>query len=215
VVIALTLFVSGWVLSGCKEAVTVNQQSTQSIPVPKSPRLIVQNFNGKIDIEDGQDSQVRVDITKIGTGQTEADAKADLKNIELVLRQDQDEITIITQHKDDRPDDGSEARLHISIPVSTILNVTNGKGDINFQGTLAAGAHSFKSGKGSIQIYLPSTLSFALNALSGDGKIMSDFDIFPSGQTGENILNGTRGMNPAVSITAATSKGSIAFHQMK
>jgi hypothetical protein len=58
------------------------------------PRVVVETFNGAIDVATGANGIVKVKVIKNTGGTTEKAAKEDLKNMEVVMNQDGDTIRI-------------------------------------------------------------------------------------------------------------------------
>lgn len=256
----------GLALSGC-DAVnpfTAEETLSESYEVSASPRIIVETFNGEIDVTGSPDTQVNVYAVKRGSGATAADAEADLKNVEVSLTQEGDTIRVIARRTDNAftlNNSGAEFRLDVPTGASLELRTSNGaitvegvtggvfadtsngaldvsggrgrldlhtsngairieaeeasvnagtsNGRVTFNGGLVEGEHTFDTSNGSIEIRLPAGARFRIDARTSNGKVSSEFPLTTIRSQSDDELRGEVGENPAVSIRAGTSNGSI------
>jgi len=92
---------------------------------------------------------------------------------------------------------------------ATVARAESTNGAIRFHGSLGDGGHSFHSGNGSIELVLPASSSFAIDAVSGNGQVTSDFGVVESGGHHRGRLSGIVGDRPRTDIKARTTNGSI------
>lgn len=210
-----TLLIALFILASCGRSTRLEEHNTQSIAVPVKSTVVIENFQGLIDVSTYDQDTVTVDVTKIVTDETRAKALEALKDIEVTISQEDHTISIIAHRKKGASEGACEAQLTVKVPAGSWVNVLSGMGDVSFNGELSNGEHSFHSGSGNIYLALPATTNFYINALTGNGKIHSDIPIERSGEEAEEILVGTSGENPLVSITTTTSNGDITISREK
>ena len=260
-ILVLSVGLTGCIVNvGLAEATeTVNNTFTTG----SQPTIIVETFNGRINIQTGTDGQVAVSVLKKGSGNNQAAAEDDLKNIDVSMTQDGDTIRIIARRTNQGLVNNSGAQVDLTVPEAAVLDLTtsngritstgvrgdlrlstsngeidvqggqgvqnlstsNGRiqveaqsaqvnartsnGQISFSGSLADGDHSFETSNGQIEISLPASSQFSLDASTSNGRISMEFPITTSGTTTDNQLRGTVGDNPGVSIRVETSNGAI------
>jgi hypothetical protein len=208
-----TLLIALLILASCSRGTRLEEHNTQSIAVPAEPIVVIENFQGLIDVSTHDQNMVTVDITKVATDETQSKALEALKGIEITISQEDNSISVIAHRIKGTSEGSSEAQMKVKVPAGSWVNVLSGIGDVSFHGELPNGEHSFHSGSGDIILALPGTASFYINALTGNGKIRSDIPIERSGEEAEDILVGISGENPLVSITTTTSNGDITIKE--
>jgi hypothetical protein len=208
-----TLLIAGFILASCSRSTRLEEHKIQSIAVPAEPIVVIENFQGLIDVSTHDQDTVTIDVTKVAMDETQSKALEALKDIEIAIRQEGNTISVIAHRNKSTSEGSSEAQLTVKVPAGSWVNVLSGMGDVSFHGELPNGEHSFHSGSGDITLALPATASFYINALTGNGKIRSDIPIERSGEEAEDILVGTSGENPLVSITTTTSNGDITIRE--
>jgi RNA polymerase sigma factor (sigma-70 family) len=112
---------------------------------------------------------------------------------------------------------GAQGTTDVNTSNGTIdLQVQNGvvkahtsNGALRFQGTLANGQHSLTTSNGGIQLTLPATAHFRVDASTVNGTITSDFSDGQKSKPGMAHLQTTVGEKPAVSLTLRTMNGGI------
>jgi DUF4097 and DUF4098 domain-containing protein YvlB len=209
------LLIALFIMTSCGRSTRLEEHNTQSIVVPANSTVVIENFQGLIDVSTYDQDTITVDVTKVATDETRAKALEALKDIEVSISQEDNTISVIAHRKKGASEGACEAQLTVRVPSGSWVNVLSGMGDVSFHGELPNGDNSFHSGNGNINIALPATTSFSINALTGNGKIYSDIPIERSGEEAEEILVGTSGENPLVSITTTTSNGDITISREK
>jgi hypothetical protein len=213
--LSYTLLIALFILASCGRSTRLEEHNTQSIAVPVQSTVVIENFQGRVEVSTHNQDTVMVDVTKVATDETGAKASEALRDIEISIRQDDNTISVIAHRKTGKSKGLCEAQLTVKVPIGSWVNVLSGMGDVTFHGELQNGEHSFHSGSGNISLALPATTSFSINALTGNGKIRSDIPIERSGEEAEDILVGSSGVNPLVSITTTTSNGDITISREK
>ncbi|REK18835.1 MAG: hypothetical protein DWQ37_03240 [Planctomycetota bacterium] len=81
--------------AGCAiPAYTAKETQTDVFETGPTPKIVVDTFNGSIDISNGAEDEVVVEVTKRASGMDEDTAAANLANIEIAMEQRGDEIHI-------------------------------------------------------------------------------------------------------------------------
>lgn len=260
------LLVAALALGGCIGGnITAEEIVSQSFGTSASPHIVVETFNGRIDVIAGTEGEVAVEVVKRGAGFSQAEAEADLQNVEVTITQEGDTIRIVARRTDGPLVTGnSGASVDLSVPsgssldlhssngrISTLgvtgdvsmdtsngsLEVRDGKGQlylktsngeidieaedarvdastsngrISFRGSLTEEDQRFRTSNGRIQITLPASARFHIDASTSNGEVSTDFPVTLTGGTlDDNELVGTVGENPPTSITASSSNGDI------
>jgi DUF4097 and DUF4098 domain-containing protein YvlB len=105
----------------------------------EKPTIIIETFNGNVDVTVGSGTTVKVDVTKRGSGDTAEAAKADLKNIQVTMNQDAAAVHVTAQRSDKRVDaDNSGASAKLTVPAGSILQIRTSNGKVTTSGETAA-----------------------------------------------------------------------------
>ncbi len=116
---------------------TAEETVTQSFTPGAAPRVVVEMFNGGIDVVTADDNTVKVDVTKRGGGMSQQDAEDDLKNVEVTMTQDGDTIRVVAKRLDQRVDIGnSGASAKLRVPEGTMLDLRSSNGSIVSAGSV-------------------------------------------------------------------------------
>src|SRR5512143_4260080 len=99
-------------LSACGANIRINpftaeETVSQSYTPGATPRLVVEMFNGSVDVVTGSDNTVKIDVKKRGGGISQAAAQDDLKNVEVTFTQDGDTIRVTAKRTDHPVDIGN------------------------------------------------------------------------------------------------------------
>src|SRR5512139_1530819 len=129
-------------LSACGAYISINpftaeETVTQSFTPAASPRIVVEMFNGSVDVVTDSDNTVKIDVIKRGGGLSQQDAEDDLKNVEVTMTQDGDTIRVVAKRTDQRVDIGnSGASAKLRVPEGTILDLRSSNGSIVSAGSV-------------------------------------------------------------------------------
>ena len=121
-------------LSACGANIRINpftaeETVTQSFTPAAAPRIVVEMFNGSVDVVTGSDNTVKVDVIKRGGGMSQAAAEDDLKNVEVTMTQDGDTIRVVAKRTDQRVDLGNTgASAKLRVPNGAILDLRSSNG---------------------------------------------------------------------------------------
>jgi hypothetical protein len=214
------------VMTACGGLNRVEEKSTESVMVTRPSRIVVETFNGNIEVVTGAEDKVAVEVTKF-TGAGQGDA---LKYIQFSISQDARTVTVKAQWPADAPTNlnltGTD--LKVRVPAGSPVQVVVGNGQITYRGTpgegnygfevgnghiiyvaaLGQGKYDFGVGNGSIELQLPAQAQFSIDATVGNGDIANEYPITDTASD-ERVLKGSVGSNPQATITAASGNGSV------
>ncbi len=171
------------------------------------PTIILQTFNGTVDVSVGSGTAVKIDVTKRGSGDTADAAQADLKNIQVTMNQDAGTVHVTAQRTDKRTDAGnSGASAKLTVPAGSILQISTSNGAVTTSGQVSA--VTVQTSNGVINI---SGATGALDLKTSNG------DIVVNGGSGTFALETSNGSIDAtttldVQVTATSSNGSLRFN---
>src|SRR5207245_2458515 len=94
----------------------VKEVVTKSFKTGRAPRLVVDLFNGGIDLVADTEGRVEVRVTKQGTGESEETAQAALRNIDVKMAQEDDSIRITAARLEKAKQTNSEASAEVHVP---------------------------------------------------------------------------------------------------
>ena len=215
-------------LTGCFagiETFKATETVSDSFTASAQTTVIVETFNGKINVQAGSSDQVAVTVTKTGSGTNQANAEADLKNVEVKMTQAGDTVSIIARRTDQKPFSNSGAEIEVTVPENAILDITtsNGKitstgvrgdlklttsnGDLTVKG--GHGAQSLTTSNGSVQVEAQSA---QVNAQTSNGSITFTGSLAEGRQAFETSNGSVEISLPGdsqFSIDAHTSNGKI------
>jgi hypothetical protein len=214
------------VMTACSGTARIEEKSHEAVIVTRPSRVVVETFNGNIEIVSGADDKVAVEVIKyVGAGQGDA-----LKYIQFSISQDARTVTVKAQWPADAPTNlnltGTD--LKVSVPAGSPVQAVVGNGNIIYRGTPGEGDYGFKAGNGdviyeaavgqgkydlgvgngSIELQLPADAQFAINATVGNGGIANEYPVTDTAPD-ERVLKGTVGSNPQATITASVGNGSV------
>lgn len=135
-ILLTTLMIAVLALSACGAYISVNlftaeETVTQSFTAGAAPRVVVEMFNGGIEVVTAEDSTVKIDVIKRGGGGSQREAEDDLKNVEVTLTQDGETIRVVARRSDQRIDIGnSGASAKLRVPAGAILDLRSSNGAI-------------------------------------------------------------------------------------
>jgi hypothetical protein len=193
------------VMTACGGTARVEEKSTEAVNVVHPSRVVIENFNGTIDVVIGADDKVTAEVTKF----TESGTRASLQDIEFGISQDSQTVILKASWPADKSGPGNTGvGLKVSIPAGSPVEAVIGNGKITYHGPLGEGDYDFEVGNGSIELTLPAESQFAVNATVGNGNITNEFSL-STGTPDSRVARGTVGSNPDASITATTGNGRI------
>ncbi len=204
------LFIVVLMLAACGANIQINpftaeETVSQSFTTSAPPHLVVEMFNGTVDVAAGSDNSVKIDVVKRGGGISQADAKDDLKNVEVTMKQDGDTIRVIARRTDQRVDIGnSGASARLSVPNGATLDLRSSNGAITSTGAVGDVKAQTSNGPIDIQDSLGqinlNTSNGPITLNGGSGSVDVEPSNGPINVTADNVL-----------VTGRTSNGSLHF----
>jgi DUF4097 and DUF4098 domain-containing protein YvlB len=207
------LLVGTAILVGCAvrisgfNNVTAQEEVQKSFQTSKTPRVVVEMFNGGIDIVCGvEEGKVAAKVTKRGAGATQEEAEDDLTNVKVQMVQEGDTVRILARRAEDKPNPGnSGASATVEVPTGAVLDLRSSNGALkvvgltgNVTGKSSNGAIHVKGGRGTLQL---TTSNGPITIEGASGKL----DLNTS--NGTITITGAR----AAELNAQTSNGRIRF----
>jgi hypothetical protein len=207
----LTLFtIVVLALSACGASFNLNPFTadatvTQSFTAGAPPRVVVEMFNGSIDVVTDSDNTVKVDVVKRGGGFSQQDAADDLKNVAVTMTQDGDTIHVVAERADQRIDIGnSGASARLRVPEGAILDLHTSNGLITSSGPV--GDVKARTSNGPIEVR---GARGPLDLVTSNGPVTIDDG---SGSIAAETSNGRIDVTAdSATLNARTSNGSVHF----
>lgn len=158
-----------------------------------APRVVVEVFAGKIAVEAGAEGAVEAEVTRVAAGETKEEAKANLKLIDVQMKQDGDAIRVTARGPDAAGQDfeslkkkfsARSADAVVKVPAGASLVLKTAFGDV--QVSKIAGRVEAESSSGTVSV----------TGGKGELKLTSSF--------GNLNVNG-----PNTTVNAATNSGAV------
>ncbi len=129
---------TGLILKGTgvldRNQVNLEEEVAQSFTVAETPRLVVESYNGPIDIVPGEPGQVECVVVRHVAAENEESARTDLKRIEVTMHRQGNTVLVAVR----RPLGGiswnSGASVHVRAPWGSALKLDSSNGPIHVQG---------------------------------------------------------------------------------
>src|SRR3989304_4942396 len=122
-------------------------QDSQSFSVIGDVTVTISTYSGDINVKAGSSDKVQVDVVRHGGGTTDAEAKADLGNIQTSLNQTAGNVKLIATHKGAAPT-GSTASFVVTMPAGSILIASVDNGSMTIDGVIGSVTATGSHGKG-------------------------------------------------------------------
>jgi DUF4097 and DUF4098 domain-containing protein YvlB len=193
-------------LSGCSLAnlFTAEEEVEESFDVAGVPQVVVNTFNGQIDVTTGSGDTVLATVTKRGSGSSQEAADADLDNIEVDMSREGNKIRITARSRDQKIMGNRGARVKLEVPTGSVLDLHTTNGKVTAIGEM--GDVAVHSSNGAIQV---KGSKGKLNLDTSNGSITAE------GGQGRADLNTSNGSIECKAkealVTAHTSNGNIRF----
>jgi len=178
---------------------------TKSFKTGKAPTLVLELFNGSIDIVADADNAVNARVTKQSQADTRPEAEEAMKNIEVAMAQEKDTVTITArrlEQKNWHRSEGASAEIHV--PPGAALNLKTSNGAVKLTG-----------GTGRVTVH---TTNGSVHAKDSKGSLNLDTTnggIVVTGASGTVELKTTNGpidvQAEKALVKAQTSNGEIRF----
>jgi RNA polymerase sigma-70 factor (ECF subfamily) len=168
------------------EHVTVRDVVKKSFQAGNAPHVVVDTFNGAIDIVTGSGKTVEVQVTKQAHAKTEEEAQAELKNVDVTMTKEGDAIHVTAKQREKHKNVGSGAAALLHVPPGAVLELHTNNGAASVTG--GSGAIKLRTSNGAIRVK-EHTGSLDVRTSNGAIDIRAD----------------------KATVTAKTSNGSVTF----
>ena len=161
-----------------------------------APEVVVETFNGAIDVVAGAGDQVAVEVTKRASGPSDSNARDALSTIEVTLTQDGNTVRVTARRTPGMPRGNAAADVKVTLPAGASLQLNTGNGSLTARGvtgraamrtgngdiTVRDGQGSLRADTGNGSIHLQAT-DASVWAKSGNGSIRFDGSLSEGDQT--------------------------------
>jgi Putative adhesin len=197
------------VLPGCwvvnVHPFSAEQEVSDTFTTKGTPVIVVETFNGAIDVTPGENGTVEARVTKRAGGSTQEEAEQDLENIEITMKQEGDTIKITAEKTDHSMWSDRGASVDLQVPDGTVLDLRTSNGKVNVvavtgdvKANSSNGVIRVKGSKGKLNL---TTSNGAIQAEGGSGRL----DLKTS--NGPIAVKSTKAV-----VHAQTSNGTIQFN---
>ncbi len=195
---------------------TANEVVSQSFTATGSTRVVVEMFNGNIDVITGNDSTIKIDVDKRGGGNSQEAAQADLKNVAVSMTQTGDTINVVAKRTDKQVDIGnSGASASLRVPNGTQIEMHTGNGKITLSGpvgnvvaTTSNGALEVKGAAGSLNL---TTSNGGITVNGGSGQFVLETSNGGIDVTADNVTVAARSSNGSITFKGSLAAGNQSF----
>jgi len=194
---------------------TAEQEESDTFKVKDKPMIVVDTFNGAIDVTPGEKGIVEARVTKRAGGSTQEEAEQDLENIKVTMRPEGDKIVIKVEKTDQSMWSSRGASVDLQVPEGTILDVrtTNGKvnvvaitGDVKARSS--NGPIHIKGSRGKLDL---TTSNGGIQTEGGTGKLDLKTSNGPIAVKSTKAVINARTSNGAIQFTGRLNDGDNSF----
>jgi len=184
---------------------TAKDVVSKSFPVTGTPKVVLDTFNGYIDVTVTDEKTVGAEITRKAAGMSQEAAQADLKNIKVTATQEGDTVKIAAKNLDQTPFANRGASIDVHVPVGSVLVLSSNNGRIHSIGL--AGDIEAETNNGTIEVKGSRGI---VKAETSNGSIKIDGGV---GQLDLRTSNGTIHVSSPkpIKIAGRTSNGNVDF----
>lgn len=127
----------------------VADEVAKSLSVSDKPTIVVDTFNGPIEVTRGAFGRVDCIVTRQGKGPDEQAAEHDLQNVSVAILRERDNTVNVTAQQI-RPSPGVQAAVRLLVPEGAILALQTRAGAISVQGI--DGPVTARTNRGAIRV---------------------------------------------------------------
>ncbi len=208
------------VLTACGANININLFTADEVVsqsfTADQPHLVVEMFNGGIDVITGSDNTIKVDVTKRGGGNSQDEAQADLKNVEVTMTQDGGVIHIVARRIGSRVDIGnSGASAKLRVPNGAVLELHTSNGNVVSSGPVgdltaetSNGWIDVKSSAGQLNLQ---TSNGNITTNGGRGQLSIETSNGGIDVTADNVVVDARTSNGSIRYTGLPASGRSQF----
>jgi RNA polymerase sigma factor (sigma-70 family) len=128
----------------------VKEVVSQSFQTGRTPRLVVDLFNGGINLVADSEGRIDVRVTKHGTAESEEAAQAALKNVEVKMAQEGETVRVTAKRIEESRKDNSGASAEVRVPAGAVVELHTSNGEVKLQG--GSGKVDVKTSNGAIEV---------------------------------------------------------------
>jgi RNA polymerase sigma factor (sigma-70 family) len=196
---------------------TVTEVVTKSFKTGRAPRLVVETFNGPITVKADAKGEIKATLTKRARADTEAAAKEALKELDIRLTREGDEVRVTARRPEDAkhvPEIGVAAEL--SVPAGAVLDLrtrnglvklTGGKGEVHID--TANGPVKVQDAAGPLHL---TTRNGAIVVHGGSGRVDLKTSNGPLEIERDKALVTAHTSNGAIHFKGTLADGKHVFH---
>jgi RNA polymerase sigma factor (sigma-70 family) len=182
----------------------VKEVITKSFKTGRAPRLVLELFNGGINLVADTEGRVDIRVTKQGSGESEEAAQAALKNIDVEMAQEGESIRITAKRLEEARRTNSGASAEVRVPSGAVVELHTSNGEVSLRG--GSGKADVQTSNGRIEV----------KKRTGPSHLRtSNGPITVAGGTGAMDLKTSNGAITVeadrAELTAHTSNGSVHF----
>jgi RNA polymerase sigma factor (sigma-70 family) len=185
--------------------VSVKDVVTQTFKTGTAPRLVVELFNGGIEVVAKGNRTVSARVTKQGSGDSDEAAREALKRVDVKMSQEEDTVRIVASQPEESHRIGSAgASAELEVPPGATLELHTSNGPVSING--GTGQVNTKTSNGPIQV---TDNTGPLTLVTGNGTIKV---IGGSGRMDLSTTNGKVEIRAERAVVKArTSNGTMSF----
>ena len=190
--------------------VTATATEVKNLTVSGPASLNVQNDTGDITVRTGNDGQVNIKAEKTTWGNGDADAQAALKQVQIIVKQDGNAISVSVQQPTQvgmfgvEPS-GGRVKFTITVPKASAATLHSSNGDVSLDGITGNADAESDFGKVTLSNISGSVLGKSSNGTVSASNISSSGSIDLSSNFGRVTLDTVSGSD----VTAASDNGQI------
>ena len=195
---------------------TADEVVSQSFTADGPTHVVVQVFNGNIDVITGNDSNIKIDVDKRGGGNSQDAAQADIKNVAVTMTKTGSTINVVANRTDKRVDIGnSGASASLKVPAGTLLELHTSNGKVTLAGpvgdvvvTTSNGGIDVKGAGGQLNL---TTSNGGITVNGGTGQLLLETSNGGLDITSDNAVVTARSSNGSITFTGSLAKGNQSF----
>ncbi|HKB06505.1 MAG TPA: sigma-70 family RNA polymerase sigma factor [Gemmataceae bacterium] len=194
----------------------VEEVVSKSFKTGNAPTVTVEVFNGGVTVVADSSGAVDAKLTKQSQATTEELAKEGLKNIEIEMKQDKDNVRIVARRVDDKDRTSQEqVSAEIRVPAGAVLNLKTSNGGVQVAGGTGAieidtsnGPIQVKDGKGGLKL---TSRNGGIAVTGATGRVELKTSNGPIDLQAENVMATARTSNGQVRFRGSLAAGAHTF----
>jgi RNA polymerase sigma factor (sigma-70 family) len=200
-----------------KQRPVAQEVVTQSFQTGKTPRLVVDLFNGSIDLVADTAGRIEVRVTKQGAAESQEAAQAALQKIDVKMVQEGESVRVTARRLTEAKQINLGASAEVRVPSGATVELRTSNGPVRLQG--GSGTADVQTSNGAIDVKKRNgrlhlrTSNGAITIAGGKGDMDLDTSngaITIQGDPGKELRAHTS--NGAISFRGALSQGEYSLH---